>query len=97
LALIKITEERTRQKSIINIVFLGDKCVGKTSLVFKSTTSEFDHFYNQTIAQEELSKSVKIEGKNYSLNIIVTSACQNTKRTIPNYTQKLIFWWFALI
>jgi small GTP-binding protein len=80
LALKKIRKERTGQKSIINIVFLGDKCVGKTSLVFQYTTSKFDQYYIQTIAQEEFSKNVKIEGKNYSLNIIVTSG-------VPQYQE----------
>lgn len=80
LALKKITKEHTKQKSTINIAFLGDKCVGKTSLVYQYATNKFDQYYIQTIAREEFTKNVKFEAKNYNLNIIVTSG-------VPQYQE----------
>lgn len=80
LALRKLSKTRSKQRNSINIVFLGDKCTGKTSLAYQYTASKFDQYYIQTIAQEQFSKNVKFEGKNYSLNLTVTSG-------VPQYQE----------
>ena len=61
------------KKNKINIIFLGDKCVGKTSIVYQYISSKFDQYYIQTIIKEELSKDVLFNNKRYKLNFNVTS------------------------
>ncbi len=76
----KLAKDTLRPKNSINIVFLGDKCTGKTCLAIQYTASKFDHYYIQTIAREEYSKSIKSGGKDYSLNLVVTSG-------VPQYQE----------
>jgi len=80
LKLKKITKERTKNKYTINVSFLGDKCTGKTSIVYQYISNKFDQYYIQTIAREECTKPVKFNGKNYSLNLNVTSG-------VPQYQE----------
>ncbi len=76
----KINKEISRNKNTINIIFLGDKCTGKTSIVYQYMSNKFDQYYIQTIAREEFSKNIKFEGKTYKINLIVTSG-------VPQYQE----------
>ena len=73
LKLKNISKNDKEDKNIINIVLLGEKCTGKTSLVYQFISNKFDQFYIQTINKEEFNKSVNYNDKQFILNLIVTS------------------------
>ncbi len=62
-----------RDKKTINIVLLGDRCVGKTSLIFQYTSNKFDQYYITTIFKEDFRKPISVGNRNYSLYFTVTS------------------------
>lgn len=62
-----------KNKSKINVVLLGDKCVGKTSIIFQYTSNKFDQYYITTIYKEDFTKSISLANKKYHLYFTVTS------------------------
>jgi len=57
----------------INVVLLGDRCVGKTSIIYQYTSNKFDQYYITTIFKEDFSKPITIGNKKYNMNFTVTS------------------------
>lgn len=62
-----------KDKKTINVVLLGDRCVGKTSIIFQYTSNKFDQYYITTIFKEDFRKPISIGNRNYSLYFTVTS------------------------
>ena len=62
-----------KDKKSINVVLLGDKCVGKTSIIFQYTLNKFDQYYITTIFKEDFRKPISVGNRNYSLYFTVTS------------------------
>lgn len=62
-----------RDKKTINVVLLGDRCVGKTSIIFQYTSNKFDQYYITTIFKEDFRKPISVANRNYSLYFTVTS------------------------
>lgn len=68
----------------INVVLLGDKCVGKTSIVYQFISNKFDQYYIQTIIKEEFSKVIQVNGKKYNINFTVTSGVREYQEDYTN-------------
>jgi len=62
-----------KNKSTINIVLLGERCVGKTSIIFQYTSNKFDQYYITTIYKEDFTKTISLANKKYNLYFTVTS------------------------
>lgn len=62
-----------KNRNSINIVLLGDRCVGKSNIIFQYTSNKFDQYYITTIYKEEFSKTVTFGNKKYNLYFTVTS------------------------
>ena len=69
-------KEFHKEKNCINIVFLGEKCCGKSSIVFQYMNNKFEPYYIQTMFKESFTKEVFYEEKKVNLNIIVTSGVE---------------------
>jgi small GTP-binding protein len=80
LKLKKFPKEKYEKKDTINIVFLGDKFVGKSCIVYQYTNNKFESFYIQTINREISKKYATIENKKFNLEISVTSG-------VPQYQE----------
>lgn len=63
----------SKDKKTINVVLLGDRCVGKTSIIFQYTSNKFDQYYITTIFKEDFRKPISVGNRNYSLYFTVTS------------------------
>lgn len=70
---IKDISKINKDKKTINVVLLGDRCVGKTSIIFQYTSNKFDQYYITTIFKEDFRKPISVGNKNYSLYFTVTS------------------------
>jgi len=68
-----ITKNLKDKGNSINVVLLGDKCVGKTSIIYEFISNKFDQYYIQTIIKEEFTKVIPVNGKKYNINFTVTS------------------------
>lgn len=68
----------------INILLLGDKCVGKTSIVYQYISNKFDQYYIQTIIKEEFTKIIPVNGKKYNINFTVTSGVREYQEDYTN-------------
>lgn len=75
-----LTKNLKDKSNSINIILLGDKCVGKTSIVYQYISNKFDQYYIQTIIKEEFTKVVSVNNKKYTVNFIVTSG-------VPQYQE----------
>lgn len=75
-----LSKNMKEKPNTINITLLGDKCVGKTSIVYQYLSNKFDQYYIQTIRKEEFTKTISINNKSYSVNFIVTSG-------VPQYQE----------
>jgi len=62
-----------KDKKTINVVLLGDRCVGKTSIIFQYTSNKFDQYYITTIFKEDFRKPISVGNRNYSMYFTVTS------------------------
>ena len=56
-----------RDKSNIRIVLVGDKYVGKSSIIFQFVSNKFDNFYITTIFKEEFRRKLKIGENEYNI------------------------------
>ena len=64
------------KKDCINVVFLGERCCGKSSIVYQYINNKFEPYYIQTMFKETFRKEVSYEEKKVNLNIIVTSGVE---------------------
>lgn len=74
------------KRKYINVILLGDKCVGKTSIVYQFISNKFDQYYIQTIMKEEFSKVIDVNGKKFNINFIVTAG-------VPEYQEDYTNWY----
>lgn len=70
---LKDLKKINKDKKTINVVLVGDRCVGKTSIIFQYTSSKFDQFYITTIFKEDFRKPISIGNKQYNFYFTVTS------------------------
>ncbi len=70
---LKDNSKINKDKKTINIVLLGDRCVGKTSIIFQYTSNKFDQYYITTIFKEDFRKPISVGNRNYTLYFTVTS------------------------
>jgi small GTP-binding protein len=61
--------EMNKGKTKINITLMGDKYVGKTSILFQYTANRFNNYYKNTIFKEDSTKDIFIKNKKYFLFI----------------------------
>lgn len=79
-----LSKNLKEKKNSINVVFLGDKCVGKTSIVYQYIANKFDQYYIQTIIKEEFSKVINVNNKAYTINFTVTSGVREYQEDYTN-------------
>jgi GTPase SAR1 family protein len=65
------------------VVLLGDKFVGKTSIIYQLISNKFDQYYIQTMIQEEFTKVIVVNYKKFNINFTVTSGVREYQ---VNYT-----------
>jgi Ras-related protein Rab-7A/Rab family protein len=56
-----------KDKNFLKILLVGDKFVGKSSIIFQFISNKFDHFYITTIFKEDFSKKIKIGESQYEV------------------------------
>jgi small GTP-binding protein len=56
-----------RDKNSIKIVLVGDKFVGKSSIIFQFISNKFDNFYITTIFKENFCRKLKIGENEYNI------------------------------
>ncbi|KAA6400207.1 MAG: putative GTP-binding protein ryh1 [Streblomastix strix] len=67
------------------IVFLGDLCVGKTSLIARFMYDTFDSTYQPTIGIDFLAKTVSIDNRPVKLHLWDTAGQERFRALIPSY------------
>eukprot|EP01064_Diplonema_japonicum_P023959 TRINITY_DN3439_c6_g1_i1.p1 TRINITY_DN3439_c6_g1~~TRINITY_DN3439_c6_g1_i1.p1 ORF type:complete len:225 (+),score=46.98 TRINITY_DN3439_c6_g1_i1:54-728(+) len=67
------------------IVFLGDSCVGKTSIITRFMYDTFESGYQSTIGIDFLSKTVMVGDKMVRLQLWDTAGQERFKSLIPSY------------
>ena len=75
---------KKKNKKDINIIFLGDKNIGKSCFVIKFVENMFEKIYVPTIGLEIKKKVVSYNTHQYQLNFIVTSG-NDYKEEYENY------------
>ena len=80
-----LSKNKKELKNSINIIFLGDKCVGKTSIVYQFTSNKFEQYYIQTIMREEFVKIVPFSDKKYQIKLTVTSGVPQYQEDYSNF------------
>lgn len=61
------------KKDTINVVFLGQNFVGKSSIAYQFVNCKFEPYYIQTMYREISKKIVSYEGRKFELELSVTS------------------------
>jgi small GTP-binding protein len=69
------------------IIFVGDACVGKTTIIARITESPFNEVYEPSIGVDFMSKSIKYRGQNIKLQIWDTAGQEKYKGLIPSYVR----------
>ena len=92
---IKDLSKLNKEKKDINIVLLGYKTVGKSSLIFQYTANKFDQYYITTILKEDSKKSINVDNKNYNLCFTVTSGDPQYQGDYTSYYKSADF--FVLV
>eukprot|EP01083_Nonionella_stella_P010953 31135_1 len=72
-----------RQK--YKLVFLGDECVGKTSIITRFMYDHFDSTYQATIGIDFLSKTMYLEDRVVRLQLWDTAGQERFRSLIPSY------------
>uniref|UniRef100_UPI00358DE5B1 ras-related protein Rab-6A-like n=1 Tax=Myxine glutinosa TaxID=7769 RepID=UPI00358DE5B1 len=67
------------------LVFLGEQCVGKTSLITRFMYDSFDDSYQATIGIDFLSKTVYMEDRTVRLQLWDTAGQERFRSLIPSY------------
>lgn len=67
------------------VVFLGDICVGKTSLLTRFMYDTFDTNYQATVGIDFLSKTVYLDNRAVRLQLWDTAGQERFRSLIPNY------------
>ena len=60
---------KRKNDRVLKICLLGDKGVGKTSLIEKFVHSKFKHSYNVSIGLDASSKTITLDGITFKLSI----------------------------
>lgn len=71
-------DDKENNKSI-NILILGDTCVGKTSLIYKFTSNIFETYHIPTIKVEVVEHNYKFNNNTYYFNFIDTCGLSEYK------------------
>ena len=71
--------ESSEPDAILKIIILGDTMVGKTSIMYRYATNEFDQSGASTIGIEFWGKTIKMEGKTLKLRIWDTAGQEKFK------------------
>jgi len=67
------------------LVFLGDQCVGKTSIITRFMYDNFDKNYQATIGIDFLSKTMYLEDRTVRLQLWDTAGQERFRSLIPSY------------
>ena len=67
------------------LVFLGEQCVGKTSLITRFMYDSFDSTYQATIGIDFLSKTMYLEDRTVRLQLWDTAGQERFRSLIPSY------------
>lgn len=69
----------------VKLVFLGDACVGKTSIITRFIYDSFDRQYQSTIGIDFLSKTIPLEDCTVRLQLWDTAGQERFGSLIPSY------------
>merc|ERR1712136_628019 len=67
------------------LVFLGERAVGKTSVITRFMYDTFDNNYQATIGIDFLSKTMYLEGRTVRLQLWDTAGQERFRSLIPSY------------
>ena len=95
--MIKLFNEKTRFKwRLLNnsgsftrnkIIFVGDVCVGKTTIISRLIDNPFNEAYEPSIGIDFESKNIKYQGQNIKLQIWDTAGQEKFKGFIPSFVR----------
>ena len=87
----EIDEEDIENETQITILTLGEKAVGKTSLVLKYTDNTFNEKYISTIGIDSKDKYLKKNGENFKLRLVDPSTLVTNQNLINLECDGIIF------
>ena len=87
----EIDEEDIENETQITILTLGEKAVGKTSLVLKYTDNTFNEKYISTIGIDSKDKYLKKNGENFKLRLVDPSTLVINQNLINLECDGIIF------
>ena len=87
----EMDEEDIENETQITILTLGEKAVGKTSLVLKYTENTFNEKYISTIGIEFKEKYLKKNGENFKLRLVEPSTLVTNQNLINLECDGIIF------
>ena len=73
----------------INIMFLGESHVGKTSIIHNFSYNRFNEDCFETIGFNNIIKNIQINDKNYRLNILDTPGQERFRAVIQTYMRNI--------
>lgn len=78
-------EKEKKDKTQVQLIIVGESCVGKTSLLYKYTQGTFREQYISTIGLEYFLSEENINGNNISIKIWDTAGQEEYKSLTKNY------------
>ena len=69
------------------IIFVGDACTGKTSIINRIIDNPFNDTYQVSIGIDFMSKNIRFRGQNIKIQIWDTAGQEKYKGLIPSYVR----------
>ena len=82
------SSRNTDEIGVVKILILGDRAIGKTSLMLRNTTNEFSSNYMTTLGIEFKSKVVHINGENILVQIWDTAGQEKFRKLQESITER---------
>ena len=90
-----MVEQESHEDSVDNsisvtrhkIIFVGDACTGKTSIINRIIDNPFNDTYEVSIGIDFMSKNIRFRGQNIKIQIWDTAGQEKYKGLIPSYVR----------
>ena len=88
-----MVEQESQEDSVDNsvnitrhkIIFIGDSCTGKTSIINRIIDNPFNDSYEVSIGIDFMSKNIKFRGQTIKIQIWDSAGQEKYKGLIPSY------------